>query len=124
MRYEDGSEIVLDGENKDTQAAYVEGPEGKIFKGLKSDIPGLSEKIASLPDLEPEPEDFAEAVRARRRFALNEANGHRSCVLVNLAKIAVRLGRALHFDPVAQRFINDEEANRLIDEPMRAPWHL
>ena len=124
MRYEDGCEIVLDGENRDVGAAYIEGPEGKIFKDLNSDIPGLREKVASLPDPEPEPEDFAEAVRKRRRFALNEANGHRSSTLVNLAKIAVRLGRALRFDPAAQRFIGDQEADRLIDEPMRAPWSL
>ena len=124
MRYEDGCEIVLDGENRDVRAAYIEGPEGKILKDLNSDIPGLREKISSLPDPEPEPEDFAEAVRKRRRFALNEANGHRSCTLVNLAKIAVRLGRALRFDPEAQRFSGDEEANRLVDEPMRAAWSL
>jgi predicted dehydrogenase len=124
MRYEDGCEIILDGENRDTEAAFIEGPAGKIYRDFNSDIPGLKEKVASLPDPEPEPEDFAEAVRRRRRFALNEANGHRSCTLVNLAKIAVRLGRALRFDPVSQRFVGDEEANRLVDEPMRAPWHL
>jgi len=63
-------------------------------------------------------------VRERRPFALNEENGHRSCTLVNLAKIAVRLGRNLRFDPEKQIFIGDEEANRLITEPMRAPWNL
>ena len=124
LRYEDGCEIILDGENRETEAAFIEGPAGRIFKDFNSDIPGLREKVASLPDPEPEPEDFAEAVRRRRRFALNEANGHRSCTLVNLAKIAVRLGRGLRFDPVSQRFISDEEANRLVDEPMRAPWHF
>lgn len=124
MRYEDGCEIILDGENRDTKAAFIEGPSGKIFKDFNSEIPGLREKVASLPDPEPEPEDFAEAVRSRRKFALNEENGHHSCTLVNLAKIAVRLGRGLRFDPAAQRFINDEEANRLVDEPMRAPWQL
>ena len=30
----------------------------------------------------------------------------------------------LHFDPVAMRFVNDPEANRLAEQPMRAPWHL
>jgi predicted dehydrogenase len=124
MRYEDGCEIILDGENRETEAAFVEGPAGKIFRNFDSDIPGLREKVAALPDPEPETEDFSEAVRKRRRFALNEANGHRSCTLVNLAKIAVRLGRKLHFDPAAQRFVGDEEANRLVDEPMRTPWHL
>jgi myo-inositol 2-dehydrogenase/D-chiro-inositol 1-dehydrogenase len=124
LRYADGCEIILDGENRDTEAAFIEGPEGKIFKNLESDIPYLLEKVALLSDPQPEPEDFSEAVRRRRKFALNEANGHRSCTLVNLAKIAVRLGRGLRFDPVAQRFSGDEEANRLVDEPMRAPWHL
>ena len=68
--------------------------------------------------------DFSESVRKRRRFALNEANGHRSCTLVNLAKIAVRLGRPLKFDPESQLIVGDDEANRFIDEPMRAPWKL
>ena len=63
-------------------------------------------------------------MRARRRFALNEENGHRSCTLVNLAKIGVRLNRPLKFDPDRQVFIDDEEADRLINEPMRAPWTL
>ncbi|MFZ2052917.1 MAG: Gfo/Idh/MocA family oxidoreductase [Candidatus Aminicenantales bacterium] len=124
LRYADGCEIILDGENRDTEAAFIEGPDGKIFRDLESDIPHLRDKVALLPDPQPEPEDFSEAVRRRRKFALNEANGHRSCTLVNLAKIAVRLGRGLRFDPVTQRFIGDEEANRLADEPMRAPWHL
>jgi hypothetical protein len=124
MRYEDGCEIILEGDDQNPGAAFIEGPEGRIFRDFRTDIPGLREKVASLPDREPEPEDFSEAVRSRRRFALNEANGHRSCTLVNLAKIAVRLGRGLRFDPEAQRFIDDEEANRLVDEPMRSPWHL
>ena len=46
----------------------------------------------------------------RKKFALNEINGHRSCTLINLAKIAVQTGRPLHFDPKTQRFIGDEQA--------------
>jgi hypothetical protein len=68
--------------------------------------------------------DFHRAVRTRTKFALNEQNAHRSCTLVNLAKIAVRLGRPLKFDPEKQRFLGDSEANRLIHQPMRAPWHM
>jgi len=122
--YDDGCRIILDGENRDKDAAYIEGPNGKIYKGMRSTIPNLEKLIASLPDPEPQMTDFAEAVRTRTKFALNEQNGHRSCTLVNLGKIAVRLGRSLQFDPVKQRFVNDEGANRLIDQPMRAPWSL
>jgi predicted dehydrogenase len=124
MRYSDGCEIVLDGENRDPDAPFIEGPEGKLWPGFRSNIPDIQEKLASLPDPEPQVTDFARAVRTRRKFALNEENGHRSCTLVNLGKIAVRLGRPLRFDPEEQLFIGDQAANRFIDEPMRAPWKL
>ena len=125
MRYADGCTIVLDGEEREEEETpFLEGPEGRIFKGFRSDIPGFAEKVAALPDPEPQITDFAESVRTRRPFALNERNGHRSCTLVNLGKIALQLGRPLRFDPRAERFVDDEEANRLADQPMRAPWRL
>jgi hypothetical protein len=43
---------------------------------------------------------------------------------VNLASISVRLGRKLNYDPVKQMFVGDDEANRLVFQPMRAPWAL
>lgn len=124
LKYADGCMIILDGENKDENAAYIEGPEGKLFKGFESDIPNIREKIAELPDPEPQLTDFIEAVKTRRKFALNEANGHRSCTLANLGSVALQLRRKLRFDPDKQRFIGDEAANRLINQPMRAPWHV
>lgn len=124
MTYQDGCKIILDGENRDTDAAFIEGPKGKLLRGFRSDIPNIHKKAASLPDPTPQISDFSEAVKKRRTFALNETNGHRSCTLVNLGKIAVRLGRKLQFDPETQRFIGDEAANRLIHQPMRAPWHI
>ncbi|MDQ1257508.1 MAG: myo-inositol 2-dehydrogenase / D-chiro-inositol 1-dehydrogenase [Candidatus Hydrogenedentes bacterium] len=124
MKYADGCQIILDGEGKDESAAYIEGPEGKLFRGFKCDIPNFEKKMASLPEPEPQLTDFSESVRTRKTFALNETRAFRSCTLVNLGVIAVRLGRNLQFDPVALRFIGDEGANRLIDQPMRAPWHV
>lgn len=122
--YADGCKIVLDGENRDKDAAYIEGPYGKIFKGLKSDIPNLQKLIDSLPDPEPQITTFTESVRTRKKFALNEENGHRSCTIVNLGVIALRLGRNLKYDPVKQRFVDDEGANRMINQPMREPWTI
>lgn len=124
LKYADGCEIILDGANRYPQAAFIEGPEGKIFKGMESNIPNLKKKLESLPPPKPQVTDFAEAVRQRKKFALNEANGHRSCTIVNLAKIAVRLRRPLRFDGSALRFVNDDRANRFINQPMRFPWMI
>jgi myo-inositol 2-dehydrogenase/D-chiro-inositol 1-dehydrogenase len=124
LRYSDGCEIFLDGEQRNSQLPYIEGPTGKLYAGFKSDIPNLEKKLKEYPDPEAQLTDFSEAVKKRKKFALNEGNGHRSATLVNLGKIAVRLGRNLKFDPVKQEFIGDESANRLIYQPMRAPWHI
>ncbi len=124
LRYMDGCEIVLDGADSDKDAAYIEGPDGKLFQGFRSDIPNFEREVARLPEPADQVTDFAEAVRTRTPFALNETNGHRSCTLVNLGIVALRLRRKLYFDPRTQRFENDEEANRLIDQPMRAPWRV
>jgi len=122
--YADGCKIILDGENKDKDAAYIEGPNGKIFKGFKSDIPNLHKFLQTLPEPEPQISIFSESVKTRKKFALNETNGFRSATLVNLGVIAVRLGRSLKFDPVKLKFIDDEGANYMIDQPMRAPWTI
>jgi len=122
--YADGCKIILDGENRDSDAAYIEGPYGKIYRGFKSTIPDLPRLLETLPDSEPQITTFSDSVRTRKKFALNEMNGHRSSTIVNLGIMAVRLGRSLHYDPAAQRFRDDEVANRLIHQPMRAPWTL
>jgi predicted dehydrogenase len=124
LEYADGCKIVLDGEEKDKNVPFLTGPEGSVYPGLRSDIPNLKAKLAAFPDPEPQVTDFHHAVRTRQKFALNEQNGHRSCTLVNLSKISVQLQRPLRFDPEKQGFIGDEEADRLIHQPMRAPWHF
>lgn len=121
-KYEDGCEIILDGEGRDENVPYIEGPKGKLYPGFRSDIPDLQKKLAAFPDPERQITDFLESVRTRNAFALNESNGHRSSTIVNMGKIAMQLGRSLKFDPVAQRFIDDDGANKLIDPPARGPW--
>ena len=120
--YADGCQIILDGENRDKDAAYIEGPNGKIYQGFRSDIPNLKSFIETLPEPEPQITIFSDSVKSRKKFALNEMNGFRSATLVNLGIVAVRLGRTLHFDLDKLEFIDDEGANRLINQPMRAPW--
>jgi myo-inositol 2-dehydrogenase / D-chiro-inositol 1-dehydrogenase len=121
--YEDGCKIVLDGEGT-IEAPYIEGPKGKLYPGFRSDIPDLEKKLAAFPDPEPQVTDFVKAVKGRKKFALNEQNGYRSCTIVNMGLVALRLGRSLKFDPVKQEFIGDEGANRLLFPPLREPWTI
>ena len=125
--YADGCQIVLEGEGYESEGKvpYIEGPNGKVYKGFECTIPDVMNKIAELPDPEPQRTDFLQCVRDRQKFALNEQNGHYSCTLVNMGTIALRLGRnELAFDPQTQTFINDDAANALINQPMRGPWKI
>ena len=124
LTYADGCQLVLDGDGSLTDKPFLEGPNGKLFRGFRSDIPKFRESLKSLPDPKPQNGDFYNCVRSREKFALNELNAHRSTSIVNLGKIALRLNRTLNYDPVKEEFVNDDAANRLIDQPMRSPWNL
>ena len=104
---------------------YIEGPKGKVYKGFECTIPDVMNKLAELPDPEPQRTDFIDCIRTRQKFALNEVNGHHSCTLVNQAAVGIRLGRReLAFDPKTQLFVGDDAANALINQPMRGPWSI
>ena len=81
------------------------------------------DKLAGMPD-PPPLVNFDEAVKTRKRAGGHAEASHRCATLFHLANIAIRVGRKLRYDPETERFIGDEEANRFIDIPMRAPWHL
>lgn len=123
--YADGCKIILNGEEYgDPNAPYIEGPKGKLYPGFRSDIPNLEFKLAEFPDPAPQNTDFVECVKSRQKFALNEINGFRSSTLVNMALCALRVNRPLEFDSNGLCFVGDEEANRLINQPMRSPWNI
>ena len=123
--YEDGCQIVLWGGDYGVEnTPYIAGPKGNVYKNFICDIPDWEKKLADYPEPATQNTDFKECIRTRQKFALNEINGHRSCTIVNMGAIALRLNRTLNFDPVKQKFINDPEANQLLNEPMRAPWSI
>lgn len=123
--YEDGCQIVLwGGDYGNPDTPYIAGPKGKVYKNFVCDIPNWEKKLADYPEPAVQNTNFVESVRNRQKFALNEVNGHHSCTIVNMGSIALRLNRTLHFDPVKQEFINDAEANRLLNPTMRAPWSI
>ena len=68
--------------------------------------------------------DFVHCVKTRGRPFRDIEIAHRAVATCHLANIAFWLRRPLKFDPAAERFIDDEVANRWLDRPRRAPWTL
>ncbi len=119
LTYADGFTLVLDGREW-----------GKPWDKAKprhvelSDLdPESQAKVKAMP--EPEPLlRFPEAVRQRKLSAGHAEAAHRAVAALHLANIAIRMGRRIRYDPVKEQIVGDDEANRLVNQPMRAPWHL
>lgn len=59
-----------------------------------------------------------------KRLTANIHEGHLSSSLCFLGNIACETERTLRFDPVAERFLGDEEANRRLRRDYRKPYTL
>jgi predicted dehydrogenase len=50
---------------------------------------------------------------------------HRSITIAHLGNIGLRLKREkLRWDPASERIVDDDEAEKMVSRPMRAPWKL
>ena len=68
--------------------------------------------------------NFLDCVKTRRDPYFPAEFGHRVASICHIGNIAMTLGRKLKWDPVAEVFPGEPEANRYLARAMRAPWHL
>lgn len=68
--------------------------------------------------------NFLECVKNRKRPNADVEIGRRSTTLCHLGNIAYRLGRSVVFDPVAENFGTDEEANAWLTKHYRETYPL
>jgi len=68
--------------------------------------------------------NFLNAIRTGQQPVCPLESAVRSETVAQQAYLALCLGRKLRWDPVAEEFIGDAEANRRLTRPMRSPWHI
>jgi len=68
--------------------------------------------------------NFLDCVRSRSDPYFPAEVGHRCCSVMHIGNISMLLGRKLKWDPQAERFIDDDQANRMLGRAMRSPWQL
>jgi predicted dehydrogenase len=68
--------------------------------------------------------NFIDAVISRGQVAAPAAIAQRAATTCYLGSISATLKRPLKFDPVAEKFDGDEEANQMLCRPMREAWKL
>ncbi len=68
--------------------------------------------------------NFIDCIKVHRETAAPVEIGHRSVTICHLGNIAMTLKRRLLWDPEKERFVNSEQANRMLSRSMRSPWRL
>jgi len=68
--------------------------------------------------------NFLECVRSRREPAARVEAGHAATTATLVADVATRIGRKAMWNWQSESFVNDEQANRMLERTMRSPWRL
>ncbi len=72
-------------------------------------------------------QNWLDCIKTRQRPNADIEIGHRSiafCHLANITRYVGRVDETLKFDPVKERFVDNEEGNRWNDRPRRAGYEL
>jgi myo-inositol 2-dehydrogenase/D-chiro-inositol 1-dehydrogenase len=126
--YADGVRLIM--ETGDPAGVRFEGDQGWIFVqrgAIQASDPEIlkwkpGQGAVKLIQSGNHMKNFLEAVRSRQAPAAPVEVGHRSNTICVMTHIAMKLGRKLAWDPAAEKFVGDDEANRRLDYPHRRPW--
>ena len=97
---------------------------GKLEAGPESLFDAMKLKRREVSGANNHHANWFGCIKSRERPSSHEEIGHRAASLGQLVSIAYKLERSLKWDPAKEVFEGDEEANRLMARPMRAPWTL
>jgi predicted dehydrogenase len=122
--YADGTRV--NASTKHQGGIRFEGAEGWVFvnRGVIDAYPKSLLRTRPIPTFDSHVRNFLNCLKLRKEPAAPVEAGHRSAAVCHLGNIAMLLGRKLNWDPKNERFINDQEAQRMTAHSMRAPWHL
>jgi len=105
---------------------YAIGPAGAgQFQNKQS---GAKKETKNLPAAEDETgrliRNFLDCLKSRQKGWCDLEEGHRSTCFAHLANIALEMKTRLEWDPVKERFTNNDKANQYLHYEYRKPWKL
>jgi len=68
--------------------------------------------------------NWLECIKSRKQTICPVEVGHRGCTTCLLSHIAMKLPRKLYWDPIKERFKNDDEANSHLARAQRWPYQI
>jgi predicted dehydrogenase len=68
--------------------------------------------------------NWLDCIHSRKAPTAPAEIGHRACSTCLIHHIAMKTKRRLHWDPKAEHFLHDDEANGMLSRPQRHPYEL
>jgi hypothetical protein len=68
--------------------------------------------------------NWLDCIHSRKLPICDLAIGHRSASVCHLGNIAIRSGKKIHWDPVKEQVVGDDEVAKMTSRHYRAPWSL
>ncbi|MHC4692272.1 MAG: Gfo/Idh/MocA family oxidoreductase [Planctomycetota bacterium] len=68
--------------------------------------------------------NLLDCVKSRAQTISHIDDSVQGDIICQISDIAIRLEQKLKWDPKKERFLNSDEANRMLTRAMRSPWHL
>lgn len=99
--------------HEDVTYEFERYPEDRTEKDLETHV---------APAIRGHMRNFLECVDSRARPVADIEQGYMSASACILANLSMQLGRSITWDHANGRVVNDDEANRLLARPYRAPW--
>ena len=100
----------------DSQLKALDASDPKI---LESEIGADEIHLYKAPE---QHEDWLNAIRSRRNPVAPAEIGHRSCSACLVSHIAMKIDGKLHWDPRHERFLDNDQANAMLERPQRHPY--
>src|SRR5690606_22640436 len=66
--------------------------------------------------------NWLDCIQSRKQTISPVEVAHRSCSACLISHIAMKLPRKLYWDPINERFKDDDEANAMLSRSQRYPW--
>jgi predicted dehydrogenase len=112
--------------------AYFEGDKGTLICDYRTrsltingeTVQDVREVPQTLPRSPGHQQNFVDAVKSRSQPESNLEYAREMTLPMHLALISWRLGRSLQWNPEKEKFINDKEANQLLERRYRSKWDL
>jgi len=68
--------------------------------------------------------DWLDCIKSRGRTVCHPESAHRANTICHAVNIGLRLGRSLKWDPQAEQFAADQQANAMLRRAKRPPWKV